>query len=42
MFFIKSLLGEANNIEGVVEWVGGKGNPHEDLILQSLGKMVGI
>lgn len=42
MFFIKSLLGEANNVEGAVEWVGGKGNPHEDLILQSLGKMVGI
>lgn len=42
MFFIKSLLGEANNVEGTVEWVGGKGNPHEDLILQSLGKMVGI
>ena len=42
MFFIKSLLGEANNTEGAVEWVGGKGNPHEDLILQSLGKMVGI
>ena len=42
LFFIKSLLGEANNTEGAVEWVGGKGNPHEDLILQSLGKMVGI
>lgn len=42
MFFIKSLLGEANNVEGAVEWVGGKGNPHEDLILHSLGKMVGI
>jgi hypothetical protein len=42
LFFIKSLLGDAANTVDSVEWVGGKGNPHEDLILSSLGKMVGI
>lgn len=42
LFFIKSLLGDASNKTSSVEWVGGKGNPHEDLILNSLGKMVGI
>ena len=42
LFFVKSLLGDAVNTVDSVEWVGGKGNPHEDLILSSLGKMVGI
>lgn len=42
LFFVKSLLGEAGNYKAEISWVGGIGNPHEDLILKSLGKMVGI
>lgn len=41
LFFMKCLLGEANS-KASISWIGGINNPHEDLILQTMGQQVGI
>ena len=42
LFYLKSLLGDAAGAKADVAWVGGINNPHEDLILTTMGQQIGI
>ena len=42
LFYIKSILGDAAGAKSEIAWVGGINNPHEDLILTTMGNQIGI
>lgn len=42
LFYLKSLLGDAADTRTDISWVGGINNPHEDLILTTMGQQIGI
>lgn len=42
LFYLKSILGDAAGAKADIAWVGGINNPHEDLILSTMGNQIGI